>query len=174
MLVNPLYPGKPLNEYIFKQWRPRWNAFHQGLLCKGKKIFRQMNTIYFWKLWPDIPRYVQWTIPSILYQARRKNPLEYKGLIMKELPSIFCNLTCFYYMAFGPLSSHAPNWFLSPLALQETGTLHTTLRYSDGIVVCYTKTTSGQHFSSDEYLNIFTYYYCCFSPDHYNQIEHSW
>ena len=30
-----------------------------------------------------------------------------------------------YYSAFGSLSSHAPNWFLSPLALQETETLHT-------------------------------------------------
>ena len=29
-------------------------------------------------------------------------------------------------MAIGSLSSHTPNWFLSPLALQETGTLHTT------------------------------------------------
>ena len=26
-----------------------------------------------------------------------------------------------YYSAIGPLSSHAPNWFLSPIALQETG-----------------------------------------------------
>ena len=25
-------------------------------------------------------RYVQWTIPSLLYQTRRENPLVYKGL----------------------------------------------------------------------------------------------
>ena len=47
--------------------------------CKGKKIFRQKNTIDL-KLYPDNPRYVQWTIPSLLYQTRRKNPLVYKGL----------------------------------------------------------------------------------------------
>ena len=36
-----------------------------------------------------------------------------------------------YFLAFGSLSSHAPNWFLSPLALQETG----AWRYSDRIAV---------------------------------------
>ena len=38
-----------------------------------------------------------------------------------------------YCPAIGSLSSHTPNWFLSPLALQETGTLHTTWRYSHRI-----------------------------------------
>ena len=33
--------------------------------------------------------------------------------------------------------SFSPNWFLSPLALQETGTLHTTLRNNDIIVELY-------------------------------------
>ena len=28
----------------------------------------------------DTPRYIQWTIPSLLYQARRNNPLVYKGI----------------------------------------------------------------------------------------------
>ena len=32
------------------------------------------------------------------------------------------------------LSSHVPNWFLSPLALLEAGTLHTTWGLSDRIV----------------------------------------
>ena len=27
------------------------------------------------------PRYIQWTIPSLLYHTRRKNPLVHKGLI---------------------------------------------------------------------------------------------
>ena len=31
------------------------------------------------------PQYVQWTIPSLLYQTRRKNPLVHKGLIF-----LFC------------------------------------------------------------------------------------
>ena len=42
-------------------------------ICKVKKIFRQKNTT---------PRYVHGTVPSLLYQTRRKNPLIYKGLIL--------------------------------------------------------------------------------------------
>ena len=30
---------------------------------------------------PDTLSYVQWTIPSLLYQTRRKKPLVYKGLM---------------------------------------------------------------------------------------------
>ena len=41
-----------------------------------------------------------------------------------------------YLSALGPLSSHALNWFLAPLDLQETGTLHTMWLYSDRIGVC--------------------------------------
>ena len=41
---------------------------------KGKKDL-QSNIIL-----PDTPRYLQWTIPNLLYQTRRKNPLVYKGL----------------------------------------------------------------------------------------------
>ena len=44
------------------------------LFVKVKKIFRQINTIFFLLL-PDIPRYVQWTIPNLLDQIRRKNLL---------------------------------------------------------------------------------------------------
>ena len=33
---------------------------------------------------PDTPRYVQWTIPSLLYQTRRRTPLVYKGLGYKN------------------------------------------------------------------------------------------
>ena len=40
-----------------------------------------------------------------------------------------------YKSAFGSLSSHADNCFQSPLALHETGTSHTTWRYSDRIAV---------------------------------------
>ena len=50
-------------------------------VCKElKKIFRQKNTIYFEKYNLTLHRYVQWTIPSVLYKTRRKNPLVYKGL----------------------------------------------------------------------------------------------
>ena len=47
-------------------------------VCKGKKDLQTKNTIFFLFLQPDIPRYVQWTIPSLLYQTRRKNSLVYK------------------------------------------------------------------------------------------------
>ena len=57
-------------------------AIHQGLLCfeKVKLFFRNKSTIQFLKLKPDTPRYVQCTIPNLLYQTRRRNPLVYKGL----------------------------------------------------------------------------------------------
>ena len=31
-------------------------------------------------------RYTQWSIPRLLYQTRRKNPLEHKGLIVYLFP----------------------------------------------------------------------------------------
>ena len=31
------------------------------------------------------PRYVQWTIPTLLYQTRRNNPLVYKGLKLERI-----------------------------------------------------------------------------------------
>ena len=37
------------------------------------------------------------------------------------------------YSAIGPLSIHAPNWFLSPLALHENRTVHVTWRCIDRI-----------------------------------------
>ena len=55
------------------------------LFVKLKKICRQKNAIFFKKLYPDTPKYVQWTIPSLLYQTRRKNPLVYKGLNIHTL-----------------------------------------------------------------------------------------
>ena len=33
------------------------------------------------KLLPVIPRYIQWTIPSLLYQIRSKNPAVHKVLL---------------------------------------------------------------------------------------------
>ena len=40
-----------------------------------------------------------------------------------------------YTMANSSLYRHTPNWFPTPLALQDTGTLRTTWRYSDLILV---------------------------------------
>ena len=57
-------------------------AFHQGLHCKGKKDLQTIKYINLLKkLQPDTPRYVQWSIPSLLYQTKRKSPLVYEGLI---------------------------------------------------------------------------------------------
>ena len=53
-------------------------------------IFKQKKIEYLKKKLPDTPRYVQWTIPSLLYQARRKNPLVSKGLIINTKG--FCTL----------------------------------------------------------------------------------
>ena len=61
---------------------PHNAAFHKGLHCLVRKKTDLLTKItFFLKLSPDTPRYVQWTIPSLSYQTRRKNPLVYKGLI---------------------------------------------------------------------------------------------
>ena len=53
---------------------PHNAAFHRGLhsLLSDNTIFKKIK--------PDNPRYVQWVIPSLLYQTSRKDPLVYKGL----------------------------------------------------------------------------------------------
>ena len=53
----------------------------------------------------------------------------------KNTSVILCSV--WYYSSIRSLSGHISNWFLSPLALQETGMLHTTWRYSDRIVELY-------------------------------------
>ena len=47
-------------------------------VCKGKTILAEWDSILFgnYNLWPQ---YIQWTIPSVLHQTRRKNPLVRKG-----------------------------------------------------------------------------------------------
>ena len=50
-----------------------------ALYAMVKKLFRQNNTIFFLLLLPNTPRCVKWTIPRLLYQARRNTPLVYKG-----------------------------------------------------------------------------------------------
>ena len=42
-----------------------------------------------------------------------------------------------YIIANRSLYRHAPNWFQTPLALQDTGTQRTTWRYSDLLAVLY-------------------------------------
>ena len=51
-------------------------AFHQGLytVCNGKIDLQTKENNTFFELWPDNPRYVQWTKPTSLYETRRKNP----------------------------------------------------------------------------------------------------
>ena len=46
-------------------------ALGQGAPCHSS-LWETLNT----------SRYVQWAIPSLLYQTRRKNPLVYKGLLI--------------------------------------------------------------------------------------------
>ena len=56
-------------------------ALHLGLNCKGKKRSSDKIIHFFFKLQPDTPRYVQWTIPNCILSNQRKNPLVYKVLI---------------------------------------------------------------------------------------------
>ena len=46
----------------------------------GKKRSLDTKIQYFFKIKPDIPICIQWTIPSLLYQTSRKNQLVYKWL----------------------------------------------------------------------------------------------
>ena len=56
-------------------------------VCKGKKDLQTKEYI-FKKTIVGHPRYVQWTIPSLLYHTRRNNPLVYKGLSIELFSSI--------------------------------------------------------------------------------------
>ena len=56
-------------------------AFHQGLHCLLRQNdLHRKKYIYFVNITCD-PSFIQWTISSLLYQIRRKNPLVHKGLI---------------------------------------------------------------------------------------------
>ena len=52
-------------------------------VCKGQTDLQTKDYNIFCKLQPDTRRNVQWIIPSLLYQTRRKNALVYKGLMLE-------------------------------------------------------------------------------------------
>ena len=58
-------------------------------VCKGKKRSTDRRVLYFLKIITWHPRYVEWTIPSLLYHTGRKNPLVYKGLNFRTFTIIF-------------------------------------------------------------------------------------
>ena len=98
-LYNSLYTGKPYNGYFNKQFSPRCNAALCGIssgstLFVAVKDFQTKKYNIFFKLITWHPRYVQWTIPSLLFQTNRKNPLVYKGLTY--LRSSIDLLHCFF------------------------------------------------------------------------------
>ena len=55
-----------------------------------------------WKLKPVTHRYIQWIVPNLMHQTRRKNVLEQKGLkdLLRvkviPLPNYFMTLFCHY------------------------------------------------------------------------------
>ena len=54
-------------------------AFHQGLHCLHRqKQFSEKEIQFYLKIISVTTCYKQWMIPSLLYQTRRKNPLEHK------------------------------------------------------------------------------------------------
>ena len=62
-------------------------------VCKGKEDV-QTKEYLIKKLKPDTPRFVKWTIPSLMYQTKRKNPLVYKGVsAFYSLPRHFKSYT---------------------------------------------------------------------------------
>ena len=71
-------------------------AFHQGLHCLlSTKRYSIFLSIFF-KSSPDFPRYLQWTIPSLLYETRRKSLFIYKGLTQKGDLGRYLKKKCFF------------------------------------------------------------------------------
>ena len=58
---------------------PHNTAFHQDLHCLLSQKLSSEKEIQLESISCD-PRYIQWTILSLLYRTRRKNPLVHKGL----------------------------------------------------------------------------------------------
>ena len=59
------------------------NAFHQGLHCLlfGKNAIQRQKILFYLEIITCDPSiYIQWTIPCLLHQTRRKNPLVLKAL----------------------------------------------------------------------------------------------
>ena len=79
----------------------------------------------------------QWTMNQQQQNhVLRSNQLPYIGhwsLLKLVISCSSCVLSACNW-AIGSLSSHSPNWFQSPLALQQTWELHTTWRYSAEII----------------------------------------
>ena len=63
--------------------RPHNAASLQGLHCllRQKQTSEREKFNFIVKLQPVTPQYIQWTISSLLFQARRRNLLVHKGLI---------------------------------------------------------------------------------------------
>ena len=69
---------------ILLPWYHQNTAFHQGIhsLLKQNNLPREHYKKIFGNYKPVIPRYIEWTIPCLLYQTRRKNPLVYTGKVL--------------------------------------------------------------------------------------------
>ena len=50
-------------------------------ICQDKNDLQRKKYNYIWKIYPVTHRYIQWTIPSPLYQTRRNTPLVHEILI---------------------------------------------------------------------------------------------
>ena len=69
--LHPLYTGNP-----------EMGTFTNSaqMKCYIKRFSDKKKGLFLLKLLPNAPRYVQWTILSLLYQIRRQSPLVYKDL----------------------------------------------------------------------------------------------
>ena len=60
---------------------PHNAAFHQGLHCLLRQKQSSEKEIQFnLEILTCDPQYMEWTIQSLLYQTKKKNPLWYEGL----------------------------------------------------------------------------------------------
>ena len=60
-----------------------WHIIRFYIVCKDKKSSdKRIQYIFLDYTLTPLDTYIQWTIPNLLYQTRRKNPLVYKGLML--------------------------------------------------------------------------------------------
>ena len=80
--INPLYNGETPKWIILQTVKTTYCGIspESTLFVKVKQVSQTENTIFSENYNPYTLRCVYWTIPRLLYQTRRKNPLVYKGL----------------------------------------------------------------------------------------------
>ena len=119
---------------VLSMYISRWESRQQSSWMVGKGLRRNCREIHEWK-----KNYIEiiYLVPNFVHLLGNMHQVwkVYASNLIWNYQKIcpyfenFFNLLTFhltvYYSAIRSLSSHTPNWFLSPLALQETWTSYT-------------------------------------------------